>query len=210
VESLARRERYALCDLALSVGPGAPTLCGEWDASDLVAHLLVREHSPSGAPGIGVKALAGLTERAMRREQRRPFPEMVERLREPGWTPYALPWVERLANTLEFVVHHEDLRRAQPDWSPRALAPEDDQELWKAVCRGGRLLVRTAKLPVRLRHESRDGQEAVLRSGADPVTVIGSALELVLFLFGRQRVARVELDGSPDRVERLRAASLGF
>ena len=37
--SLARRERDALCDLALLLGPDAPTLCEGWDARDLVTHL---------------------------------------------------------------------------------------------------------------------------------------------------------------------------
>jgi uncharacterized protein (TIGR03085 family) len=209
VTSLARRERHALCDLALSLGPEAPTLCGDWDARDLVAHLLVREHSLTGAPGISIKALSGLTERAMRREERRPFPAMVDRLRDPGLTPYALPGVERMLNTLEYVVHLEDLRRAQPDWAPRPVATADDDELWRAV-RRGRLFVRSAGMPVRLRRDDRNGEEAVLKAGDDPVTVIGPALELVLFLFGRQRVARVELDGPPEQVERLRTASLGF
>src|SRR4029079_18721505 len=50
-ESLARRERAALCDLAVEVGPDAPTLCEGWTASDLVAHLLVRERNPVASLG---------------------------------------------------------------------------------------------------------------------------------------------------------------
>ena len=57
---LARRERHELCDLALTVGEDAPTLCGDWIVKDLVVHLLVREnrpmerrrhHRPAGWPG---------------------------------------------------------------------------------------------------------------------------------------------------------------
>ena len=44
--SLARVERHALADTARTVGPDAPTLSGDWTARDLLAHLLVREHSP--------------------------------------------------------------------------------------------------------------------------------------------------------------------
>jgi hypothetical protein len=54
--SLARRERADLCDLALVLGEDAPTLCGGWDAKDLVTHLLVRERRPIGASGIMVAA----------------------------------------------------------------------------------------------------------------------------------------------------------
>ena len=113
--SLARRERHDLCDLALQLGADAPTLCGDWDAKDLVAHLIVRESSPLGAAGIAVPLLAGLAEREMARVARRDFEVLVERLRDPGLTPYALPAVERVFNTLEYFVHHEDLRRAQPE-----------------------------------------------------------------------------------------------
>ena len=36
-------------------------------------------------------------------------------------SPFALPGVDKLLNTTEYVVHHEDVRRAQPGWEPRAL-----------------------------------------------------------------------------------------
>ena len=140
---LVRRERDALCDTALSVGPEAPTLCGGWDARDLVAHLLVRERGWWGpAAGIAIPPLAGVTERAMEHTARRPFPEMVERLRERPLTPYRLPGVERLTNTLEYFVHHEDLRRAQPGWEPRDLPPGDEDELWKLLPGSARLSTR--------------------------------------------------------------------
>ena len=54
---LARRERAALCDLALVLGEDAPTLCGAWTAKDLVAHLLVRERSPLAVSGSGAAAV---------------------------------------------------------------------------------------------------------------------------------------------------------
>lgn len=44
--SFARRERLALCDTALLVGPDAPTLCDPWDVKALLCHLLVRERKP--------------------------------------------------------------------------------------------------------------------------------------------------------------------
>ena len=53
--------------------------------------------------------------------------------RPPVSRPYALPPVERLANTMEYFVHHEDLRRAQPGWEPRGLARRDQSRLWAAL-----------------------------------------------------------------------------
>jgi uncharacterized protein (TIGR03085 family) len=206
--TLARRERLALCDLALVLGPDAPTCSGDWTVRDMVAHLLVRERSLLGAPGIVVPALSRFTDREMARVSRRPFPDLVERLRSPGLTPYALPGVEQLLNTLEYFVHHEDLRRAQPGWQPRELARRDEDLLWKAVKVAGIGLARPAGVPVRIAR-SDAAATATLRRGHDPVGVTGHPSELVLFLYGRP-TTRLELQGPDDKVARLRRADLGI
>ncbi len=50
---------------------------------------------------------------------------LVERLRNgpPRWSPYAVPKLDTMLNTLEFYVHHEDIRRAQPSGSPATSPP---------------------------------------------------------------------------------------
>lgn len=207
--SLARRERHALCDLALALGQDAPTLCGEWDAQQLVAHLLVRENHPLGAAGIVLPFLGGLTDRAMTRLGRRDFALLVEKVRDPGLTPYALPGVEQLLNTLELYVHHEDLRRAQPDWAPRQLARRDESMLWASIRVAGRGLVRPAGVPVTIRRTD-TGATAVLRRGADPVVVSGLPSEITLLLFGRRQLRGVGFAGPPDRVAALRGTDLGI
>lgn len=207
--SLARRERRELCNLALTLGEDAPTLCGDWDAKDLVVHLLVRESSPLGAAGIAVPALARLTDREMERVGRRDFAVLVERLRRPGLTPYALPPVERLFNTLEYFVHHEDLRRAQPGWEPRTLTGEDETRIWRAITVAGKGLVRPAGVPVTI-CRSDTGDTSSLRGGADPVVVTGLPSELAFGLFGRDQVRGLEFAGPADRIARLRRADLGF
>jgi uncharacterized protein (TIGR03085 family) len=209
-DQLARRERHALCDLALSLGPDAPTLCGGWTARDLVAHLLVRENSPAGAAGIVLPPLAGLTERAMARASGKPFPQMVARLRDPGITPYRLPGVERLANTLEYFVHHEDLRRAQPGWSPRDLPEGNADELWRLLRGAGRLASRKVGVPRVIHRADRTAEKATLRRGDDPVTVSGPPSELVLFFFGRAQVRDLTFEGPPEAVSRLHEADLGL
>jgi uncharacterized protein (TIGR03085 family) len=207
---LVRRERHAFCDTALAVGPDAPTLCGGWDTRDLVAHLLVRENSMIGAAGITFSPMAGLTERAMEKAARAPFAEMVERLYDPGLTPYRLPVVERLTNTLEYFVHHEDLRRAQPGWEPRDLPAADEDELWKLLPGSARLSARKSDVPIVVRRSDRPGREATVRRGADPVVVTGKPSELVLFFFGRDQLRDVTFDGPPEAVSRLRGADRGF
>lgn len=206
--SLARRERLALCDEVLVQGEDAPTLCGDWTAKDLVAHCLVREYSPVGGPGLVISPLEGLTAREMARVSKRDFAVLVERLRKRGLTPFSLPLVDRVFNTLEYFVHHEDVRRAQPGWGPRDLDAEDQDALWTAVSAYGKGLVRPAGVPVVIRR-SDTGARSTLRRGHEPVIVTGLPSEVALHLFGRVEVSDVELDGPPDRVERFRNASFG-
>ena len=214
--NLVRRERHALCDTALAVGPDAPTLCGDWTARDLIAHLLVRENSMIGAAGIAFSPLEGLTEKAMARAARKPFTEMVAKLYDPGITPYRLPGVERLTNTLEYLVHHEDLRRAQPGWVPRELPPADEDELWKLLPGSAKLATRKVAVPIVVRRSDRPDrpdrpdQEATVRRGDDPVVAIGRPSELVLFFFGRSQLHEVGFDGPPDAISRLHQAERGF
>jgi len=210
---LVRRERHALCETALALGPDAPTLCGDWSARDLVAHLLVRENSLLGAAGIAFSPAAGLTERAMARAARAPYAEMVEKLYDPGITPYRLPGVERLTNTLEYFVHHEDLRRARPGWTPRELPVEDEDELWKLVKGSAKLSTRKAGVPVvaqRTVWNDLPPESATIRKGADPVVITGRPSELVLFFFGRSELHEVTFAGPPEAITRLQEADKGF
>ena len=169
--SFARRERLALCDTALRVGPDAPTLCDPWDVKALVCHLLVRERRPVAAAGIAISPLAGLTEHAMQRVGRTDFGVLVERVRSPWVVPFALPGVEQLWTTLEFFVHHEDIRRAQPGWAPRSLPESDEQTLWSYLKVAGRGLARPAGVPLRMEWS---GRAATLRGGDDPVVLRGA------------------------------------
>ncbi len=110
---------------------------------------------------------------------------MVATLRKPPLTPYSLPVVERFTQTLEYFVHHEDLRRAQPGWEPRELPAEDVEELWTLVSRSGAYLGRGLPVPTRLARSDRPGTSAPFKKGDDPVVVTGPVGELVLWVFGR-------------------------
>jgi uncharacterized protein (TIGR03085 family) len=206
---LARTERAALCDLALEVGPDAPTLSGEWTVKDLVVHLLVREGSPA-AVGIVVPPLSRLTDLASSRLARRDLPVLVERLRQgpPLYSPFAVPALDKMFNILEFFVHHEDIRRAQPGWEPRELPAHAQGSLWKAVRVAGKGLVRSAKVGVVL-ERSDTGERQVLKDAPASVVVRGLPAELVLFVYGRKPQARVELEGADADVAALTGADLG-
>ena len=100
----------------VDVGPDAPTLCGDWTTRDLAAHLVVRDRRPDAAPGLVTSFMSGYTEHVRATEAERPYWEIVDRVRKgpPHWSPLRIEALDRLANSLEFFVHHEDVRRAQP------------------------------------------------------------------------------------------------
>jgi len=210
VTSIAAHERMLLCALAQQLGPDEPTLCEGWTVRDLVAHLLVREGSPA-AIGITVPPLAGLTEAAMRREASHDFHAMVTRLRHgpPLWSPMRLPKIGPMLNTMEFFVHHEDIRRAQPDWEPRLLPPHVEDAVWRGAKLAGKGFTRSAPVAVTLQR-SDTGEQARLSGGDGDVVVRGLPAELALFVYGRSGHARVDLDGEAEAVAALRATDLGI
>lgn len=206
----ARTERAALCDLFLDVGPDAPTLCGDWSTRDLAAHLVVRERRPDAAVGIVVRAAAGYGESVRRRVASQPFERTVATIRSgpPLWSPATVGLVDRLMNTVEFFVHHEDVRRGGGSMVPRNLDASLDHELWSALSRMARMLARKAPAGLVLTAPGRGSITA--KSGDPAVTVTGTVGELVLFVYGRQAHAAVELDGPADLVAAMRTASFGI
>ncbi len=207
--NLATAERAAICDEFDRVGPERPTLCGDWDTRELLAHLLVRERKPWAAPGILVPALASLTESAMTAYASTPWAEMVGQLRggAPVWSPYRIGAVDGLANGAEFFVHHEDVRRGEPGWAPRPPDAERDDALWALLLKMGRLLHRGSPVGIVLRRPS--GASHVLRPGPGVVTIVGESAELVLHEFVRDAV-RIELEGAPADVAALATTSRGL
>lgn len=206
-DSIARRERTALCDLALGLGPDAPTECAGWTAKDLVIHLLVRERSPLGAAGIVASPFAGFTTRASARYEQREYDALVDRLRSPGGM-FAIAAVDKAANTFEYLVHHEDLRRSQPSWEPRQLDQRDVDALWTQLSKGLGFFGRKLPGPTVVRRAD-TGQSAVGKKGADPVTITGDVVELIFFLFGRSATRGLVFEGPEDAVAALREADLG-
>jgi uncharacterized protein (TIGR03085 family) len=205
-QNWARSERHALCDLLLRTGPDAPTLCQGWTTGDLAAHLVVRERRPDAAPGIVVPLLAGYTERIQRQlRSATPFPQLVELLRQgpPAWSPLAWPGVESAANTVEFFVHHEDVRRAQEGWTPRALPSALEEELWRRL-KMGRFTLR--RLPVEVTLAEPDGRTQRLTKGGRQARVHGLPSELTLWTVGRKDAAQVELTGEAEAVNVLSQA----
>ncbi len=212
----AQVEREALADTLVRVGPDAPTLCTGWTAADLAAHLVIREGRPIASIGIVVKPMAALTRRVQRAtRERSSFEALVERVRKgpPPWSAFKIGPIDTVGNTIEYFVHHEDLRRGVGE-GPRELDPEQSDDLWNRLRRQAKLTFRSVPVGVTLvRAESGPSpRQTVVAKAATPlmVTVTGPAGELVLFAAGRKDAARVELTGDNAAVARLRAAKLGI
>ncbi len=212
VSELARAERQQLCDLLEEVGPDAPTLCEGWTTRDLAAHLVVREGRPDAALGILGGPLAAWTERVQNGAASEPFEKLVRLLRHgpPIWSQFRLPLVDGQANTVEFFVHLEDVRRAQPNWQPRSLSPELTEFLWERLRASGKMLFGKAKVGIQARRtDVDDAPEVKIRGGKQTVTLLGAPAELTLFAFGRKENT-VQLEGDSEAVDALLTAKLGL
>ncbi|QHC29013.1 MULTISPECIES: TIGR03085 family metal-binding protein [unclassified Streptomyces] len=211
MSTFAKRERLLFADLLETVGPDAPTLCEGWRTRDLAAHVIVRERRPDAAGGALIKRLAPRLEKVMAEYTAKPYEELIQLIRTgpPRFSPFQVKQVDEAANTVEFYVHTEDVRRAQRDWSARELDPVFQDALWSRLERTARLLGRGVPTGLVLRRP--DGQTVVAHKGAPVVTATGEPSELLLFAFGRDRAARVELEGEADAIDRLHSSKqLGF
>ena len=180
------RERIALCDLLLELGPDAPTLCEGWTTADLAAHLVLREHFHRWSDA----------QRAV--EKGKGLPAMVARLRAGApLIPWRLPGIRNVFNGLEYFIHHEDVRRANGR-DPRAPIAELEALSWRMVGLSARRLARRVR-PYGLELVRPDGERRRYGSG-DTATLSGPATELVLYLSGRRPAAHVTPGGSPDAV----------
>jgi uncharacterized protein (TIGR03085 family) len=227
----SRDERLALATLLAEKGPDAPTLCAGWKTGDLAAHLVLRESRPDAAAGVMGGPLAGYTARAQQRlASRRSYARLVEAFRNgpPRFSPFALPRMEEAANTVEYFVHHEDVRRADEDWTPRELDPAMSDALWARLKGGARFFLGKAPVGVELvRTDAAQGaataapatasadeaptatapvQYRITARRATPVvTVSGTPAELTLWASGRVGASHVTLEGPKAAIHKLQA-----
>jgi uncharacterized protein (TIGR03085 family) len=205
----AQAERQALVDLLTELGPEAPTLCTGWTARDLAAHLVVRDRRPDAGLGLLIPPLRGYGERVREATAARPYPEVVAEVRHaPAWSPVSNPLVDGLTNIAEMFIHHEDLRRGQPGWHPRELPKDFAEALWPRARMLLRLRLR--RFPASLLVQAPGFGELRTGAGGPALRVVGAPGELLMFVAGRQRAARVQVDGPAGLVTELRERNLGM
>jgi uncharacterized protein (TIGR03085 family) len=216
----ARDERLALSALLDQAGPREPTLCEGWTTLDLAAHLVLREHRPDAGLGLLGGPLAAHTRSLQHRlAARTPYPRLVQTFRggPPRYSLFALPGADERANVVEYFVHHEDVRRAQPGWEPRKIDPGLTEVLWLRL-RMARFVLRKAPVGVELARDdpaepARPGGPRVritAKARTPVVTVTGPPAELTLWALGRTAAARVRLDGGEEAIAALSGARWGI
>jgi uncharacterized protein (TIGR03085 family) len=204
----AQRERAALVETMRTVGPDAPTLCGDWTANDLAAHLVVRERRLDATPGIAIPFLAGYTDKVQRQvAASADWDELLDKIASgpPLYSPFKL--LDPVANMGEMFIHHEDVRRAQTGWEPRQL----DDATVTALGRGLAIMARLtlAKAPARVSLRTQEGKTLATVGRGPELTVTGEPQELLLFISGRDAV-RLEFDGETAAIDAVRASRRGL
>jgi uncharacterized protein (TIGR03085 family) len=205
-------ERIRFTDLLLELGPDALTLCEGWVARDLAAHMVVIEHPEAWAGGGSSRryVLANrLHDRVMDSQRAQSWPEQVDRVRRGpvagplGWRP-----VRERMFIREYLIHHEDLRRAN-GLGPRPGIPELQAIAWKKAQTVGRYGLRRASLPPGYGIElHRPGGETVVAiEGSPRVEIHGEPIELLLYTFGRRTAAIVDVEGPEEAVHQLQAST---
>jgi uncharacterized protein (TIGR03085 family) len=128
----------------------------------------------------------------------------------PRLSPFALSGIDEAANTVEYFIHHEDVRRAVPDWAPRDIPAGLADALWGRL-KSARLFPRRAPVGVQLAWDGAQddargdvGSPVLVKKAAPVVTVTGTPAELTMWVMGRASAANVAFDGPPDAVARPR------
>lgn len=114
---------------------------------------------------------------------------------------------DELINRVEFFIHHEDVRRAQPGWQPRPVPPDFATALWPRARGVAKLALRRTPASVTV---TAPGHGSILAGKGGPgVDLLGPPTELLLFLSGRQAHSIVELAGPAAITDRMRSAKYG-
>ena len=204
-------ERAQLSDLFDELGPQAPTLLEPWTTRDLAAHLVLRERDYLAGPGLVLPgAWSRLAERRRRALALRDFTWLSATIRSgppPGF--FRIGLVRRVPNLNEFFVHHEDVRRANGR-GPRTNEHAMDEALWRNVASGSWFLARRLRGAGLELQWAGTAKTVRARRGEPIARIAGPPGELLLYLFGRQSAAHVDVSGTDAAIEAERRGRFGM
>ncbi|HET8617150.1 MAG TPA: TIGR03085 family metal-binding protein [Actinomycetales bacterium] len=202
-------ERRALASTFAEADPDQPTLCEGWTVRHLLAHLVQREHEPLSrfadqlsrpAPG-HEQRMGALVDSARTREG---YEALLARFAAgpPRLSPMA--WADEAVNFLEYVIHHEDVRRGGGRTpGARPLPDKEQAAIWARLRLMARLGYRRSPVGVELALPS--GERYRAHGSGGGVVLTGEPVELLLHATGRREAADVELSGAPESLQRFRS-----
>ena len=197
-------ERTALVQTLHSSDPEAPTLCEGWNVSRLLAHLILREQQPWKIAGDLMRRDPPGSEQSLGRLAAEAgtdagYRGMIDRFAggPAVWSP--MRWGGDAANLIEYVVHHEDVRRGSGDAPARRLPDGQEREMRRRLPLMARMGYRRCPVGVVLALPT--GEQTRVRSGDQEVVLSGEVTELALHSLGRRQAARIEISGDPEIVE---------
>lgn len=201
----AAREKQALVATLRQADPDADTLCQGWNVRRLLAHLVQREQGPVAMITDALARKPPGEEPSLSRlcagaRSASGYDELVSRFDAgpPRWSP--MSWAGEKINLVEYLVHHEDIRRGgdQPT-PPRTLEEDQERAVWSQLGMFARLGLRSAPDGVTL--ATPDGRTQTPKKG-EGVVLTGPPSELALFVSGRREAAKVDVIGSKAAVAR--------
>lgn len=207
-------ERRSLVTTLADADPGQPTLCEGWTVRHLLAHLVQREHEPlarfadqvsHSEPG-HEKHLSRLVDSARSAEG---YGALLARFAAGPSRLSPMGWADDAVNFVEYVIHHEDVRRGggqRPD--PRVLPAGELAAVWSRLRLTARLGYRRAPVSVELALPS--GERYRAHGSGDGVVLTGEPVELLLHASGRRQAAQVEVTGAPDVVRHFESWAGGW
>jgi len=204
-------ERAQLSDLLDELGPQAPTLLEPWTTRDIAAHLVLRENDHLAGPGLVLPGAWGrFAERRAKALALRNFTRLSTTLRSgppPGF--FRIGRVRRGPNLNEFFVHHEDVRRANGR-GRRTHEQAMDEALWYNVTSAPWFLARRLRGAGLELQWAGTARTVRARRGKPTARIAGPPGELLLYLFGRQSAAHVEVSGTDAAIEAVRRTHFGM
>ena len=207
-----QQERQALATTFASTDPDQPTLCEGWTTRHLLAHLVQREREPLSRVADQLSRPAPGHERRMGRlvdsaRSREGYDALVARFAQGPSRLSPMGWADEAVNFLEYVIHHEDVRRGggrTPE--PRPLPDKEQASIWSRLRLMAKLGYRQSPVGVELALPS--GERYRAHGSGDGVVVTGEPVELLLHATGRRAAARVEVTGADEPLRRFQAWAL--
>lgn len=214
-QKISLSERANLADSLRVAGPSAPTLCAGWQTRDLLTHLVMSDSRPEAAVARFIPFTQNYAKSVTAKIAHQPYDATISTFRNgpSKISLFAIPFIDSNFNSIEFLVHNEDVRRATPEWKPRELSQETKDFIWSRLISGvARLLLNGHRQGVTLHRrdfidsaESTPGDAAAntytVRTGPDPVVLTGDPIELLLACFGRRAVI-MDIAGTTSGISR--------